>query len=94
MNEVGFLIIDGEVDFVKIYTANDTEIDSVEILLNYQELQKLVSSLNKFEDEVNQFKANNKDKEMLGFTHLHLKDCGLIDKNSTSDIVFYLNLNE
>lgn len=79
---------------MKIYTANNIEADSVEILLNYHELKKLVNSLKKFEDEVNQFKTKNNNKEDLGFTHLHLKDCGLIDKNSKSDIVFYLNLNE
>ena len=79
---------------MKIYATNNTETDSVEILLDYQELKKLVNSLKKFEDEVNQFKTKNKDAEGLGFTHLHLKDCGLIDKNSKSDIVFYLNLNE
>ena len=79
---------------MKIYTANNTETDSVddsvEILLNYQELKKLINSLKKFEDEVNQFKTKNKEAEGLGFTHLHLKDCGLIDKNSKSDIVLYL----
>lgn len=94
MNEFGFLITDGEVDFVKIYTTNNTETDSVEILLDYQELKKLVNSLKKFEDEVTQFKMKNKDAEGLGFTHLHLKDCGLIDKNSKSDVIFYLNLNK
>lgn len=94
MNEFGFLITDGEVDLVKVYTANNIETDSVEILLNYQELKKLINSLKKFEDEVNQFKTKNKEAEGLGFTHLHLKDCGLIDKNSKSDIVLYLNLNE
>ncbi len=83
----------GEVDLVKIYTANNTETDSVEILLNYQELKKLINSLKKFEDEVNQFKTKNKEAEDLGFTHLHLKDCGLIEKNSKSDIVLYLNLS-
>ena len=94
MNEFGFLITDGEVDHVEIYTAKNTETDSVEILLNYQELKKLINSLKKFEDEVNQFKTKNKEAEGLSFTHLHLKDCGLIDKNSISDIVLYLNLNE
>lgn len=79
---------------MKIYTANNTETDSVEILLNYQELKKLINSLKKFEDEVKQFKTKNKEAEGLGFTHLHLKDFGLIDKNSKSDIVLYLNLNE
>ena len=74
---------------MKIYTTNNTETDSVEILLDYQELKKLVNSLKKFEDEVNQFKMKNKDAEGLGFTHLHLKDCGLIDKNSKSDVIFY-----
>ena len=94
MNEFGFLITDGAADLVKIYTANNTETDSVEILLNYQELKELINSLKKFEDEVNQFKTKNKEAEGLGFTHLHLKDCGLIDENSKSDIVLYLNLNE
>ena len=79
---------------MKIYTANNTETDSVEILLNYQELKELINSLKKFEDEVNHFKTKNKEAEGLGFTHLHLKDCGLIDENSKSDIVLYLNLNE
>ena len=86
--------MDGEIDFLKIYTANNTEADSVEILINYQELKNLINSLKKFENEVNQFKTKNKEKEELGFTHLHLKDCGLIEKNSKSDIVLYLNLNE
>ena len=81
-NEFGFLITDGEVNLVKIYTANNTANDGVEILLNYQELKKLINSLKKFEDEVKQFKTKNKEAEGLGFTHLHLKDCGLIDKNS------------
>ena len=52
---------------MKIYTTNNTETDSVEILLDYQELKKLVSSLKKFEDEVNQFKMNNKDAKGVGF---------------------------
>ncbi len=88
------LFSDGDVNLVKIYTANNTENDSVEILLNYQELKKLINSLKKFEDEVNQFKTKNKEVDGLGFTHLHLRDCGLIDENSKSDIVLYLNLNE
>lgn len=79
---------------MKIYTKNNTEADSVEILINYQELRKLVISLKTFEDEVYQFKTRNKDTKDLGFTHLHLKDCGLIDENSKSDIILYLNLNE
>lgn len=79
---------------MKIYTENNTEADSVEILLNYQELKKLVNSLKKFEDEVSQFKKKSNDTKDLGFTHLHIKDCGLIDENSKSDIILYLNLNE
>ncbi len=75
---------------MKIFTANNTKECSIEILLNYQELKDLVNSLKKFEDEVNQFKNNNG----VGFTHLHLKDCGLIDENSNSDVVLYINLNE
>lgn len=79
---------------MKIYTENNTEADSVEILLNHQELKKLINSLKKFEDEVDRFKTKNKEAEGGGFTHLHLKDCGLIDQNSKSDIVLYLNLSE
>ena len=62
---------------MKIYTTNNTVTDHVEILLDYQELKKLVNSLKKFEDEVSQFKMKNKDAKGLGFTHLHLKDYSL-----------------
>lgn len=86
--------MDGEADFMKIYAANDTESDSVEILLNYQELKKLIASLQKFEEEVNQFMIKNKNKNNLGFTHLHLKDCGLTNNSDKSDVVLYLNLSE
>lgn len=79
---------------MKIYTENNTEADSVEVLLNHQELKELINSLKKFEDEVDRFKTKNKEAEGGGFTHLHLKDCGLIDQNSKSDIVLYLNLSE
>lgn len=79
---------------MKIYATNSTEVDSIEILLSHQELKRMISALEKFENEVNLFKIKNKNNKNLGFTHLHLKDCGLIDKNSDSDIVFYLNLNE
>lgn len=79
---------------MKIYTSNNTANDGVEILLNYQELKKLINSLKNFEEEVNQFKTKNKEAESFGFTHLHFKDCGLIDQKSKSDIVLYLNLNE
>ena len=61
---------------------------------SYQELKKLINSLKTFEDEVNQFISKNRETEGKRFTHLHLKDCGLIDKNSKSDIVLYLDLNE
>lgn len=79
---------------MKIYIINTIETDSVEILLSYHELKELINSLKKFENEVCQFKTKNKDTGVSGFTHLHLTDCGLIDKNSKSDVVFYLNLNE
>lgn len=79
---------------MKIYTAKNTEADSVEVLLNYHELKELANALMKFEDEVKQFKMKNKDKESLGFTHLHFKDCGSIGKNSKADMVFYVALNE
>ena len=86
--------MDGEVDFMKIYTANGTEPDSIEISLNYKELKKMINSLKKFKDEVDQFKTKHKDEVVHGFTHLHFKDCGLMDEDSKSDIVLYLNLNE
>lgn len=77
---------------MKIYTADNIEADSVEILLNYRELKQLVCVLMEFEDKVKQFKMKN--KKASGFTHLHLKDSGLIGKDSETDIVFYLDLNE
>ena len=86
--------MDGEVNFVEIYITNNEETDSVEISLNYQELNKLVNSLKKFEDEVNRFKTENNHAPDLGYTHLHLRDCELIDKRSKSDVIFYLNLNK
>lgn len=79
---------------MRIYTEKDTEVDSVEVLINYQELRVLADSLMKFETEIKEFKIKNKDKESLGFTHLHFKDCGSIGKNSKADIVFYVDLNE
>lgn len=94
VNEFGFSRTDGAGDFVKIYTSKNAVTDNVEILLNYQELKSFKNALMKFEDEVKQFKIKNKDKESLGFTHLHLMDCGLIDNNSKADIVFYVDLNE
>jgi len=79
---------------VKIYTENNIEANRVEILLNYQELKKFVNCLKEFEKEVSLFKMKNKEIKDLGFTHLHLQDCGLLDKNNKSDMVFYLNLDE
>ena len=80
---------------MKIYTAKNKEAKSgVEISLNHQELKKLVSSLANFENEIEQFKAKNKNAENIGFTHLHLKDCGLIERNSKSDVVFYVDLDD
>lgn len=79
---------------MKIYTAKNIEADSVELLLNYQELKELANTLMEFETKVKKFKLENKDKENLGFTHLHFKDCGSIGKKSKADIVFYVDLNE
>lgn len=78
---------------MKIYTENNTEADSAEVLLNYQELKELTNALIKFEAKVKKFKIENKDKENLGFTHLHFKDRGLIGQNSKADIVFYVDLD-
>lgn len=86
--------MDGEGDFLKVYIENSTDSDSIEILFNGNELKKIVNSLSKFEDECERFKKRNKDKEKLGFTHLHLKDEGLIDEDSKLDIVLYVNLDE
>lgn len=79
---------------MKIYTEKNIEADSVELLLNYQELKELANALMEFETKVKKFKLENKDKENLGFTHLHFKDCGSIGKKSKADIVFYVDLNE
>lgn len=79
---------------MKVYTASNLANDNIEILLSHQELKELVSSLENFESKVRQFKIQNKDGADLGYTHVHLKDCGLTDENNNTDIVFYLNLNE
>ena len=79
---------------MKIYTASDVESDSVEVMLSYQELRQMIIALEKFKEEIDLFKIQNKNNKNLGFTHLHLKDCGLLDKNGKSDVVFYLNLDE
>jgi len=84
----------GEVEPVKLYMSNNTGNNHVEILLDYSELKKLIDSLVKFGDEINVFKMKNNDNGPLGFTHLHLKDCGLISEKCKSDIVFYVNLDE
>ena len=77
---------------MKVYNGNKE--DSVEVVLNYQELKKMINSLKKFEDEIYQFKTKNKEVKDFDFTHLHLKDCGLINRNGKSDLVFYyINLD-
>lgn len=79
---------------MKIYTTKNKEADnSIEILLDHQELKNLINTLTKFEDEIEQFKNKNKAKDNLGTSHLHMKDCGLINENNKSDIVFYVDLN-
>lgn len=77
---------------MKIYTEDDTETDSVELLLNYRELREMANALAKFEEKVREFKMENKDN--LGFTHLHFKDCGLTGKDSKADVVFYVDLSD
>ena len=79
---------------MKLYMSNNTDNNHIEILLDYSELKKLINSLVKFGDEINVFKMKNNGNEPLGFTHLHLKDCGLISEKCKSDIVFYVNLDE
>ena len=80
---------------MKIYIDENKEFKSgVEISLNYRELNNLVDVLTKFKKEIEQFRESNKVKENLGFTHLHLKDCGLVEGNSKSDIVFYVDMND
>ena len=49
-------------DFMKVYTAKNKEAkSSIEILLNHKELKKLINSLSKFENEIEQFNAKSKD---------------------------------
>ena len=79
---------------MKIYVEPNIETDSVEILLNHNELKMLVKALGEFENEIDIFKKKAQGKSEIGFTHLHLKDCGVVDKNGNTDIVFYLNLSE
>lgn len=87
------LITVGEADFLKIYTAKNIEADSVELLLNYQELDELTNALMEFKTKVKKFELENQDRESVGFTHLYFKDCGPMGKKSKADIVFYVDLN-
>ena len=96
MNGFGFTKTEGEVNIVKIYTEYNTEAnDSVEILLNCHELEDIINILTKLKNDIEQFKVQVKNKKNLGFTHLHLKDFGVIDKeNSDADLVFYINMDK
>ena len=78
--------------FVEYYKEHN---DSVEIVLNHQELKCLVAALKKFEDSVNQIKEKKQCGELGDYTHLHLQDCGIIDEaNGNADLVFYVNVKE
>lgn len=81
---------------MKIYTEYHKEAtDSVEIRLdNYLELKDVVRALKTFENKIYQFKAENRGKTDLGVTHIHFKDCGLIDENSKTDLVIYVDLDK
>lgn len=71
-----------------IYTEKNTLTDSVEVVVNCQELKKIKDALVEFEMRVRKFKKENANQKNLGYTHLHLQDCGI----SGADIVFYVNL--
>ena len=79
---------------MKIYVAYNKTADSVEVILNQQELKELVDGLVKFETRIKQFKVKNAGKEKLGFTHLHYKDCCSLGKHSKEDIVFYVDMDK
>lgn len=80
---------------MKIYTDRNKEANSsIEISLNHQELKNLVNCLTDFDHKIDKFQNANIGKENLGFAHLHLKDCGLIEENSKTDIVLYIDLND
>ena len=79
---------------MKVYTEYGKESDSAEILITYQELKKLLKGLSQFEQEIGEYMSENKDKDNLGFTHLHFVD--LIDNKSseTADLVFYVDMDK
>lgn len=77
-----------------VYFENNKEKDSIEVVINCFELKELVSALTEFESRIEQYKNINQENANLGFTHIHLKDCGPLCKKSKTDIVFYVNLNE
>lgn len=79
---------------MKIYAQKNKVEECVEVLITHEELKILIDSLAEFESKINQYKIANKDKEDLGFTHLHFKDCNKICESSQSDLVFYVDLNE
>ena len=78
---------------MKIYSDRDKQENSIELLLNHNELKKLINGLWEFERNIEKYKADNKGKSDLGFTHMHYKDIDRVGEKDEPDIVFYVDLD-
>ena len=78
---------------MRIYAVKNKVADRAEVLLTHHELKELAEALQSFEKQIEQYKAKNKGKKDLGFTHLHFIDACPTGKNSESDLVFYVDMN-
>lgn len=79
---------------MKLYAKKNKVSPIVEAVMSPTELKILIKALVNLDTEIDQYKLENKEKQNLGFTHMHFIDCNDISKKSDSDLVFYVNLDE
>lgn len=86
-----------EINFMKVYAGNrddenrGIEYNDVEILCNEYELEMLINSLKKFENEIDDYRESN--KSALGFAHMHFRDNNPKWNDGDADLVVYVDLN-
>jgi len=79
---------------MKLFIKKTSKESRVEILLSFIELDQMISALCNLRESIIDFKNVNINNDSLGFTHLHMKDCGLLDGKGKEDIVLYVDLSD
>lgn len=77
---------------MKLYLTKSFRERRVEISLDFYELNQMINALSEFKEQIVCFKRLNTNA--VGFTHLHFKDCGLIDSQGKEDVVLYIDLSK